>query len=239
MRVLVIEDDKNQLLALEVALRAAGFAVDTAADLRAADEALYVNAYDCVVFDRKLPSGGGKRQGVVDALSYVQRKREENWATPVLFLTAMNEVSHRVDGLRAGGLHGHRTDYLVKPFEMLELVARVRNMCRSIDNDDRPAILRCADLELDTRRREVRRAGVLLTLTPKQFLVLERLMSANGALVSRRELLDYAWDTAADPASNVLDTVVAQLRRKLHDPPLLHTQRNRGYYVAPTPNPTN
>ncbi|MEV4133765.1 response regulator transcription factor [Dactylosporangium sp. NPDC049742] len=218
MRVLITEDDDNLRAALQVALRSAGFAVDAAEDLPVAEEALFVNAYDCAVFDRMLPAG--------DALRFVHGRREEGWQVPVLFLTARDSESDRIDGLRLGG-----DDYLVKPFAMAELVARVRSLCRR-GPAGRPAVLRCADVELDGGRHRVTRAGVLLTLTRKEFLVLERLMSAPGRPVSRQELISYAWDEMADPASNVLDVVVAQLRRKLRDPPLIHTVRGTGYRIG-------
>ncbi|WP_433269078.1 response regulator transcription factor [Actinosynnema sp. CS-041913] len=218
MRVLMTEDDENLRVALEAALRAAGFAVDTVGDLPAADEALFVNSYDCAVFDRMLPAG--------DALRYVHARRQDGWQVPVLFLTARDSEADRVDGLRLGG-----DDYLVKPFAVPELVARVRSLCRR-SAVGRPAVLRCADVELDGGRHRVTRAGVLLTLARKELLVLERLMSTPGLPVSRQELLSYAWDEMADPASNVLDVVIAQLRRKLHDPPLIHTVRGVGYLIS-------
>lgn len=221
------EDDDNLRAALEVALRGVGFAVDTAADLPAADEALWVNTYDAVVFDRMLPSG--------DALPYVRARRQAGWLTPVLFLTARDALADRVAGLRVGG-----GDYLVKPFAMPEFVARVFSLCRRAPmgvapGEPRPTVLRCADVELDQGRHEVRRAGILLMLTRKQFLVLERLMTTPGVPVSRRELLGYGWDEAADPVSNVLDALINQLRRKLGDPPLIETVRGIGYLIRPIP----
>lgn len=217
MRVLITEDDDDLRVALDAALRSAGFAVDVAADLPDADEALYVNSYDCVVFDRMLPAG--------DALSYVQGRRNSGWLMPVLFLTARDSVADRIDGLRLGG------DYLVKPFAMAELVARVRSLCRR-NATGQPTVLRCADVELDGARHQVLRAGVLLTLTRKEFMVLERLMTTPGKPVSRQELIAHAWDEVAGPATNVLDVVIAQLRRKLRDPQLIHTVRGTGYLIA-------
>ncbi|MBE1495529.1 DNA-binding response OmpR family regulator [Amycolatopsis lexingtonensis] len=217
MRVLVTEDDENLRVALDAALRAAGFAVDAVADLPAADEALCVNSYDCAVFDRMLPSG--------DALRYVSERRREAWPMPVLFLTARDSVADRIDGLRFAD------DYLVKPFAMPELVARVRRLCRR-DLTSRPDVLRCADVELDNGKHQVTRAGVLLTLTRKEYLVLERLMTAAGRPVSRTALLGYAWDEAADPGSNVLEVVIGRLRRKLREPVLIETVRGVGYRMA-------
>lgn len=216
MRVLVTEDDEDLRLALRAALRAAGFAVDDAVDLPDADEALSVNAYDCAVFDRMLPSG--------DALRYVESRRRGGWGVPVLFLTARDAVADRIAGLASGD------DYLVKPFAIAELVARTRSLCRRSPGAAAP-VRRHRDLELDQGRHEVRRAGTLLTLTAKEFVVLDRLLAAGGEPVRRAELISAAWDEYVPPASNVLDVLVAGLRRKLGQPPVLHTVRGIGYVV--------
>lgn len=215
---MVVEDDENVRDGVVAVLRAAGFAVDTATDLPAADEALWINSYDCVVFDRMLPSG--------DSLHYVAHKRAQGWQVPVLFLTARDSEHDRVAGLREGD------DYLVKPFAAAELVARVRSLCRRAPAA-RPAVLRCADVELDSARNRVTRAGVVLSLTRKELLVLERLMTTAGRPVSRRELIRHAWDENHDPGSNVLDQTVRGLRRKLREPPLVHTVRGIGYLITP------
>jgi DNA-binding response OmpR family regulator len=215
VRVLVVEDDENLRVAVAGSLRAAGFAVDAAGDLPAADEALAVNSYDCAVFDRMLPSG--------DALRYVQARRP---AVPVLFLTARDAVADRIAGLDAGD------DYLVKPFAIEELEARVRRLCRRVTSG-LPPVLRCGDLELDSGRHEVRRAGVLLTLTAKEFDVLRHLVARQRQPVSRSELIREVWDPLVDPASNVLDVVITQLRRKLRNPPMIRTVRGYGYRIEP------
>jgi DNA-binding response OmpR family regulator len=215
VRVLVVEDDENLRIAIAGSLRAAGFAVDAAGDLPAADEALAVNSYDCAVFDRMLPSG--------DALRYVRVRRP---SVPVLFLTARDAVADRIAGLE------HGDDYLVKPFAVEELEARVRRLCRRVSGG-LPPVLRCGDLEIDSGRHEVRRAGVLLTLTGKEFDVLHRLVARQHTPVGRTELIKEVWDPFVDPASNVLDVVVAQLRRKLRNPPMIHTVRGVGYLIAP------
>lgn len=211
MRVLVIEDDADLRVAITVSLRGAGFAVDAVDDLPAADEALAVNAYDCAVFDRMLPSG--------DSLRYVQVRRP---AVPVLFLTARDAVADRIDGLTYGD------DYLVKPFAVAELEARVRSLCRRATTG-RPPVLRCGDLEIDSGRHEVRRAGLLITLTGKEFAVLEHLVAHQGRPVTRAELIRHGWDKFVDPASNVLDVLITQLRRKLREPAMIHTVRGVGY----------
>lgn len=215
MRVLVVEDDENLRVAIAAALRSAGFAVDAAADLPVADEALSVNSYDCAVFDRMLPSG--------DALYYVRSRRP---SVPVLFLTARDSVTDRIAGLE------HGDDYLVKPFAVEELEARVRRLCRRVASG-LPPVLRCGDLELDTGRHEVRRAGVLLTLTGKEFDVLRHLVVRQRTPVERTELIREVWDPFVDPASNVLDVVINQLRRKLRQPPMIHTVRGFGYRIEP------
>ncbi|HEX6357742.1 response regulator transcription factor [Actinophytocola sp.] len=215
MRVLVVEDDENLRVAIAGSLRAAGFAVDAVGDLPAADEALSVNSYDCAVFDRMLPAG--------DALSYVQTRRP---AVPVLFLTARDAVADRIAGLDTGD------DYLVKPFAVEELAARVRRLCRRVASG-LPPVLRCGDLEVDGGRHEVRRAGVLLTLTAKEFDVLRHLVARQRQPVHRSELIREVWDPLVDPASNVLDVVITQLRRKLRNPPMIHTVRGYGYRIEP------
>ncbi|ONI90974.1 DNA-binding response regulator [Saccharothrix sp. ALI-22-I] len=217
MRILVTEDDRDLLFAVAVTLRGAGFAVDVAADLATADEALAVNSYDCAVFDRMVPGG--------DTLAYVRQRRHGGLRVPVLFLTALDSVGHRVEGLEVGD------DYLVKPFAMEELVVRVRRLCHR-QEVSRPAVLRHADVELDSGTRQVRRAGVLLTLTRREYLVLELLLANAGQPVSRADLIRYAWDEMAQPATNVLDVLMTQLRRKLRQPPLIHTVRQVGYRLA-------
>jgi len=220
VRVLVIEDDANLRLALDIALRGAGFAVDTAADLPEVDEALSVHTYDCAVVDRMLPSG--------DALTYVAARRRAGWRVPVLFLTGRSVPAERVEGL------AWADDYLGKPFAMPELLARVGNLCRRGAAPAAAPILLHAGVEVDPDRYEARRDGRPLTLTAKEFTLLERLVSARGAPVARHDLIAAAWDEMVPPASNVLDVVVAQLRRKLGDPPILHTLRGHGYRLGPS-----
>jgi two-component system, OmpR family, response regulator len=218
VRVLVVEDDENLRVAITGSLRAAGFAVDAVGDLPAADEAFAVNSYDCAVLDRMLPSG--------DALGYVRARRP---SVPVLFLTARDAVADRIAGLDAGD------DYLVKPFAVEELEARVRRLCRRVGvAGSVPPVLRCGDLEVDSGRHEVRRAGVLLTLTAKEFDVLWHLVTRQRQPVGRTDLLRQVWDPLVDPASNVLDVVITQLRRKLRNPPMIHTVRGYGYRIDPT-----
>lgn len=218
MRVLLVEDDENLRFGVAAALRAAGLAVDEVADLPQADEALFVTAYDCAVFDRMLPSG--------DAAVFVDGLRRGGQGVPVLFLTARDTVADRVEGFASGG-----DDYLVKPFAVPELVARVRSLCRRAATV-RPPVHQVGDLEVDTARRQVRRGGVLLTLTSREFAVLEVLATRADQAVSRAELIESCWDEMAEPQSNVLEVLVSQLRRKLGEPALIHTVRGVGYRLA-------
>jgi DNA-binding response OmpR family regulator len=218
VRVLVVEDDDNLRLAVAAELARGGAEVRQAVDLAAADAALADGEPSCVVFDRMLPDG--------DAAGYVRSRRQAGWTVPVLFLTARDTVADVVAGFEHGG-----DDYLVKPFAVAELTARVRNLARR-GAAARPAVLRLADLEVNCPRRQARRAGVLLGLTGKEFAVLEHLMSRPGQAVSRTELIEHCWDASAEPMSNVVDAVVRRLRAKLGEPELVHTVRGRGYRCA-------
>ncbi len=215
--VLVVEDDENLLVGVAATLHAAGLAVDTAASIADAHEALHAGGHDCVVFDRMLPDG--------DAIGYVHMRRREGWSVPVLFLTARDAPADRVAGFEHGG-----DDYLVKPFSSAELTARVLNLCRRAGS--RPSVLRLADLEMDCARREVRRAGVLLSLTGKEFAVLEYLLTQVEQVVSRNDLLEHCWESETDPTSNVVDAVVKRLRRKLGAPELIRTVHGRGFQLG-------
>lgn len=219
MRVLLLEDDEDLRVAIEAALRAAALAVDAVATLPDADAALAVNSYDCAVFDRLVPGG--------DALAYVRVRRSAGLAVPVLFLTALDRLPDRIEGLEYGD------DYLTKPFAMAELVARVRRLCLRRPDAGPPPVLRCGDLELDTGRHEVRRAGVLLTLTGKEFAVLTELLTHQSTPVRREDLIRRIWDEFAEPDSNVLPGQIHQLRTKLGNPPMISTVRGVGYRIDP------
>ena len=223
MRVMVVEDDENLRLAVTTELAAAGLTVTAAADITTADAALGAAGYDCVVFDRMLPDG--------DAITYVHRRRQQGWAVPVLFLTARDSLADIVAGFEHGG-----DDYLVKPFAVAEMTARVLTLGRRAGTG-RASVLRHSDLEMDCARRQVRRAGVLLALTAKEFAVLEYLMTRPEQAVARTELIEHCWDSSTDPLSNVVDVVVRRLRGKLREPELIHTVRGRGYRLAAEPTP--
>ncbi|MEY9857008.1 DNA-binding response OmpR family regulator [Catenulispora sp. GAS73] len=217
MRVLVVEDDPGLGPLIVDGLRSAGFAVDLAERLTEADFKASVNTYDCVVADRGLPDG--------DALELLKRWRRSGHTVPVLMLTSFSTVEDRVSGFENGA-----DDYLVKPFAMAELTARVRARCRRGQPQSLPEVA-VGDLTMDLPRRQVRRAGVLLILTAKEFAVLETLMLRAGHVVTRSELIESCWDEMSDPMSNVVDTVIGRLRRKLGAPDLIETLRGAGYLI--------
>ncbi|MEM9564004.1 MAG: response regulator transcription factor [Actinomycetota bacterium] len=221
MRILVIEDDPDIAAGVEAGLRRAGFAVDVVGDLGDAEAAGAVNDYDTVVADRMLPDG--------DAIDLVEAWRRSGDPTPVLFLTARDAVADRVDGFEAGG-----DDYLVKPFALDELVVRVRALCRRADRSG-PPVIEIGDLVVDRARAEVRRAGILLTLTAKERCLLGFLADNPDRVVSRTELIEHCWDDANDPMSNVVDVHVGSLRRKLGDPPPIRTVRGVGFVLDTEP----
>ncbi|GAA1705378.1 response regulator transcription factor [Fodinicola feengrottensis] len=215
LRVLVVEDDEDMRVAVAAELRAAGFDVTPAPDIATAAAALSAKPFVCAVFDRMLPDG--------DSIEYVHRYRVAGGAVPVLFLTARDRRTDVVAGFASGA-----DDYLVKPFRVQELTARVRNLARRAGSG-RSTVLRFGDIEMDTARRETRRAGVLLTLSAKEFAVLEYLMLRPEQAISRADLIEHCWDELSDPKANVVDVTVKRLRDKLHDPNVIHTVRGTGY----------
>jgi DNA-binding response OmpR family regulator len=214
MRVLVAED--HTMLAARIAegLRDAGLAVDVVHDGAAALDAAGHTAYDVVVLDRDLPAVHGDQ--VCRTLATAQG------GARILMLTAASGVDDRVDGLELGA-----DDYLGKPFAFRELIARIRALGRR--GPGSPAVVQRGDLVVDRARHRASRAGLPLTLTRKEFGVLECLAGADGAAVSAEELLEHVWDAHADPFSNTVAVTIRRLRRKLGDPPLIETVVGVGY----------
>ena len=218
MRVLVVEDHAKLAMALATGLRQAGMAADVVFDGHDALEHLAVTAYDVVVLDRDIPGVHG--DDVCKAL--VARGSPSR----VLMLTAAGSVEDRVQGLGIGA-----DDYLPKPCDFTELVARVRALVRR-PGTSLPPTLSYGDLLLDPSHRTATRAGRALSLNPKEFAVLEALLSAPGVVVPAEELLERVWDEAADPFSQAVRTTISRLRAKLGDPPVIETVAKAGYRVA-------
>ena len=212
MRVLVVEDHPTLADRIAQGLRQAGMAVDAVYDGAAALSVAAQTTYDVVVLDRDLPVIHGDR--VCQTLA--------GSGPRVLMLTAAGEVDDRVDGLELGA-----DDYLPKPFDFAELVARVRALARRAPSA--PPVLRRGDLTVDRARHRASRGSRALLLTRKEFGVLETLLAAEGALVSAEELLDQVWDANIDPFSNVVSVTLTRLRHKLGDPPLIETVVGKGY----------
>ncbi len=193
-------------------LRQAGMAADAVYDGAAALEAAAETAYDVIVLDRDLPTVHGDQVCRAVAGS----------GPRILMLTAAADVADRVDGLELGA-----DDYLPKPFAFAELVARVRALNRRVPSA--PPVLRRGDLTVDRARHRTSRGDHPLSLTRKEFGILEMLLAADGAVVSAEELLEHVWDAHADPFSNIVSVTMTRLRRKLGDPPLIETVVGKGY----------
>src|SRR5580692_4143521 len=218
MRVLVAEDFEILAGAIARGLRREGMAVDVALDGQDALESLAVTRYDVVVLDRDLPGTHGDevcRQIVAGGSG-----------SRVLMLTASGTVADRVDGLSLGA-----DDYLPKPFDFAELVARIRALVRRAQPALRP-VLACGDVQVDPARRVARRGGTPLDLGPKEFGVLELLLAAQGRVVSAEELLERVWDEMADPFTTAVKVTVSRLRRKLGEPRVIETLAQAGYRIA-------
>jgi DNA-binding response OmpR family regulator len=214
VRVLVVEDHVALANRIGQGLRNAGFAVDVVYDGAAALETTTGTGYDVVLLDRDLPAVHGDR--------VCRRLVRGGSPCRILMLTAAADVEDRVEGLELGA-----DDYLGKPFAFHELIARIRALGRR--GPGSPAIVQRGDLMVDRARHRASRAGIPLTLTRKEFGVLECLAGADGAAVSAEELLEHVWDAHADPFSNTVAVTVGRLRRKLGDPPLIETVIGVGY----------
>jgi DNA-binding response OmpR family regulator len=224
MRVLVVEDSARLQRTIATALRRTGYAVDVAGD---GEEGLWQaesNDYDVIVLDLMLP----KRDG----LSVLAELRRRARAVHVLLLTARDTVPDRVQGLQAGA-----DDYLVKPFALDELLARVQALCRRAYGTKAPR-LQVADLEIDPLARSARRGGQPLELTSREYLLLEYLAHRRGQVVSRTEIEAHIYDGQVDPMSNVVDSAICTLRKKIavgSAAPLIHTRRGLGYVLEEAP----
>jgi two-component system, OmpR family, copper resistance phosphate regulon response regulator CusR len=220
MRLLVVEDEKKSVEFLRKGLMENGYSVDTAFDGEAGLQLALNGSHDVLVLDINLPGR--------DGWSILDEFRKAGHETPVLFLTAREEVSDRVKGLELGA-----DDYLVKPFSFKELLARLRTITRR-GRARHSAVLNVADMVVDPISREAWRGGVSLNLSPNDFSLLLLFAKRQGEVLSREEILDKAWGIKFEPKTNVVDVAVWRLRSRVdkeHQRPLIHTIRGVGYIL--------
>ena len=225
MRLLYVEDDLEAQSYVRDALRDTGMDVDIAGDGRLGLTKALEGDYDVAILDVMLPELSG-----FEVVKHLRAARVE---TPVLFLTAQGDVSHRIKGLNLGG-----DDYLSKPFAFAELVARIRAVARR-RREPRDAVLRVANLSLDPERRAVYREELRIELTPKEFKLLEYLLRNAGSVVSRSMITERVWGYGFESYSNSIDVHVNHLRRKIdrsYDPKLVHTVKGVGYILEDRTN---
>lgn len=218
MKVLLIEDDENIADFLSVHLPAHSFVVDVAQNGASSLRLMRTNEYDIVVLDYHLPDMNGEE--------VIGRLRAQGIPTPVLLLTVVTDAWSKARLLDAGA-----DDYLEKPFLLEELVARMRALLRRAPHAPKD-ILKSGNLTLDTETQLVQRAGKIIPLTRKEFVLLEYLLHHKGKLVPKTTLIEHAWDSSGNPFSATLDTHMTNLRRKLGSPELIETVHGRGFLVA-------
>lgn len=227
MRVLLVEDDTRMADTADRYLRNAGFAVDVAPDGSTALRLAALNSYDTAILDLGLPD--------MDGLVVCERLRNLHPSLRIVMATARDAVESRIAGLDTGA-----DDYIVKPYALGELVARLRAVMRR-PADALPTVLAVGDLALDTATRTARRGARVIALTAKEYAVLEVLMRHPGQLLTREHISQHAWDDNYDPFSNVIDVYIGRLRRKIDVPgemPMLETMRGAGYRLAAATEPT-
>jgi DNA-binding response OmpR family regulator len=222
MRILIIEDDPGLSALLVRAFSAHGDAVDVAATGQAGISTASLWEYGAIVLDRNLPD--------MDGVDVCRTLRARDNATPILMLTVRDALADRIEGLDAGA-----DDYLSKPFEIDELMARLRAISRRKPALEQASIT-VGPLHIDTRAQVASREGGRLELTRKEYMVLEILARNAGRVVSRAEITEYVWDQNHDPASNALEVTINRLRAKVdaQGPPLIHTRRGAGYVLEST-----
>ena len=223
MRILLIEDEADMARYLMAGLAENGYEVRQCDTAQAGLEFAYSDACDLMIIDRMLPD---EQEG----LEIVKTLREAGLKTPILVLSALASLDERVRGLREGG-----DDYLTKPFAFPELLARIEALMRRGNPVADTRVLRIADLTLDLRTRRAERAGLPITLQPREFRLLEYLVRNQNQIVTRTMLLESVWDFHFDPGTNVIDVQISRLRNKIdkgHDLPLLHTIRGVGFRLG-------
>lgn len=221
MRILLVEDEPSAAKMLAKGLREDTYAVDVATNGEQALLQAYLNDYDLIILDVMLPRK--------DGFAVCRELRAGGAAVPILMLTARDALEDRVGGLDAGA-----DDYLTKPFDFEELLARVRALLRR-KAALYPEVINLADLSINTRARQVTRAGKTVDLTAKEYALLEYLARRADEVVSRAEIAEHVWDESFDPFSKVIEVFIQRLRRKLDDgqtPKLIHTRRGEGYLLS-------
>jgi len=221
LRILLVEDEHSAAQMLAKGLREQGYSVDLARDGEAAIEKAQTNQYDLIVLDVVLPRKNG--------FEVCRELRSAGFSTPIFMLTARDEVEDRIGGLNLGA-----DDYLTKPYEYREMLARVRALLRRgptqyFDGID------VGDLRIEMRTRRVTRAGQPIELTAKEYAILEYLARRKGEVVTREDLSEHAWDETYDPFSNVIEVYILRLRKKIdagHEVKLFRTRRGEGYVLA-------
>lgn len=218
MRILIVEDEHKTAALLCATLTAEGFEVENVMDGQAGIGCAVGGGFDALLVDIMLPK--------LDGLSLVRQLRSKGHTTPVIMLSARGEVEQRVEGLDAGA-----DDYLPKPFAMSELMARLRSLLRR-NIQQKPTVLKVADLTFDQSMREVRRGGRRIELSTRENLLLECLLRAEGRVVSRRDIISAVWEYDFDPGTNLVEVYVRRLRDKIDrdfSPALIQTVRGLGY----------
>ncbi len=220
MRLLLVEDDKSILTATAKGIEKSGYSVDTCDNGRDAQLLISLSEYDCIVLDIMLPG--------IDGLTILKNMRNSGNHTPVLILTAKDTVEDRVKGLDFGA-----DDYLIKPFSLEELLARIRALMRR-QGTERKNELSIADLVMDLSSHEVSRAGKKIELTSKEFAILEYLLRNKNRLLTRTQIVDHVWNYDFDCSSNIVDVYIRYIRAKIDDgfdKKLINTIRGSGYIV--------
>lgn len=220
MKALIVEDYTPLRNSVAKATRELGWAVDAAADGEEGRWFIENHTYDVIVLDLMLPK--------IPGLELLRQLRALGNSTPVIILTAKDAVADRIKGLDAGA-----DDYLVKPFFLGELMSRLKALVRRSYHQQN-AVLRIGDLEIDTNARRLRRSGQEITLTAREYALIEYLARRQGQVVTRTDIWSHVYESYGDSASNVVDVYVGYLRKKLHlpgMPPLLHTRRGQGYIL--------
>ena len=225
MRILVVEDDEKIANAIKKGLEQESYAVDVEYDGRDGEDSALALPYDLIILDRMLPG--------MDGLTICQALREEGKKTPVLMLTAKDKISDRVEGLNSGA-----DDYLIKPFAFDELLARVKALLRR-PQEQTGTILVVADLTLDTITKKVTRSGRDISLTPKEYSLLEYFMRNPERILTKDQIIEHVWNFDADILPNTVEVYVGYLRNKIDSPKdkvkLIKTARGFGYKIAASP----